>query len=61
MQLNLSPSFISFAQKALPLSQSLALLVHSWREVKDLWVDCAKKSDDEALRALFEYVYALLR
>ncbi|KAH8110477.1 hypothetical protein DFH11DRAFT_1547369 [Phellopilus nigrolimitatus] len=60
MQLNLSPTFISFAQKVLPLSRSLPLLVHSWREVTDLWLECAGRSDDEALKALFDLLQKLV-
>ncbi|PPQ84329.1 hypothetical protein CVT26_011486, partial [Gymnopilus dilepis] len=55
-QLNLSPSFIAFANKAEPLSASLPLLLHNWREVYELWVDAFKASDDEGLRALLEWV-----
>lgn len=53
-ELNLSEDFVSFSRKALPLSESLPLLVHSWREVLELWMDHADRSDDEALRALLE-------
>ncbi|KAI5120165.1 hypothetical protein M0805_008432 [Coniferiporia weirii] len=60
MQLNLSPTFIQFAQKAFPLSQSLPLLVHSWREITDLWLEYAEKSDDEALKALFDLMQKLV-
>lgn len=55
MELNISPPFIAFARKAHPLSQSLPLLVHSWKEVTNLWLECAEKSDDDTLRVLFEY------
>lgn len=61
MQLNLSLSFITFAHKAGPLSASLALLVHEWPKVVELWVECVEKADDEALRALFECVFRSLR
>lgn len=60
MQLNLSPSFISFSRNALPLSQSLALLVHSWKEVTELWLDCIRKSDDEAKKALLDLLQKLV-
>ncbi|KAL5531823.1 UTP20 [Sanghuangporus sanghuang] len=60
MQLNLSPSFISFAQKVSPLSQSLTLLVHSWREVTELWLSCVRGAEDEAMKALLDLFQKLV-
>ncbi|KAL5498462.1 UTP20 [Sanghuangporus vaninii] len=60
MQLNLSPSFISFAQKVSPLSQSLALLVHSWREVTELWLSCVRGAEDGAMKALLDLLQKLV-
>lgn len=34
----------------------MALLVHHWNEVVDLWLEAVDASDDEGLRALLEYV-----
>lgn len=55
-QLNLSPAFLRFAGQADPLSASMPLLLHNWREITDLWTAALDASDDEALRALLEYV-----
>ncbi|KAL5476563.1 UTP20_1 [Sanghuangporus weigelae] len=54
MQLNLSTLFIAFAQKVSPLSPSLTLLVHSLREVTELWLSCVRGAEDEAMKALLE-------
>jgi hypothetical protein len=63
-QLNLSPNFIRFAQKANPLSRSLPLLLHNWKAITDLWIEALESSDDEGLLALLEYaesnIFALL-
>ncbi|KAK0200950.1 hypothetical protein DFS33DRAFT_1090914 [Desarmillaria ectypa] len=53
-QLNLSPSFIAFANKASSLSASLPLLLHNWREVVELWISALKNSDDEGFKALLD-------
>jgi U3 small nucleolar RNA-associated protein 20 len=55
-QLNLAGSFIQFANEADPLSGSMALLLHHWKDVIGLWSDAMKVSDDEGLLALLEYV-----
>ncbi|KAI9456481.1 hypothetical protein HD554DRAFT_1994338, partial [Boletus coccyginus] len=54
-QLNLSPSFVQFANKADPLSLSMPLLLHNWRGIVELWMSAVDAADDEALRALLEY------
>ncbi|THV05318.1 hypothetical protein K435DRAFT_121028 [Dendrothele bispora CBS 962.96] len=59
-QLNLSPSFINFARKAGPLSASLPLLLHNWREVVGLWLSAQAESDDEGLKAILECVLSPL-
>ncbi|KAJ7931499.1 armadillo-type protein [Mycena leptocephala] len=53
-QLNLSPGFIKFAQRAGPLSASMPLLLHNWQEVMQLWVVALDESDDEGLRAVLD-------
>ncbi|KAJ3843214.1 hypothetical protein F5878DRAFT_721627 [Lentinula raphanica] len=53
-QLNLSPSFIKFSQKSAPLSSTLPLLLHNWREVLDLWLEAQAASNDEGLKALLD-------
>ncbi|EEB91024.1 hypothetical protein MPER_10690, partial [Moniliophthora perniciosa FA553] len=53
-QLNLSPSYVKFAQKAGPISASLPLLLHNWKEIVGLWVEALDSSDDEGLKALLE-------
>ncbi|KAL0955556.1 hypothetical protein HGRIS_001795 [Hohenbuehelia grisea] len=58
-QLNLAPSFLRYAQRVGPLSASMPLLLHSWREVVDLWMDALKESDDEGLRALLDLMQHL--
>jgi len=55
-QLNLSPAFLGFANKVQGLSASVPLLVHHSHEIAELWVEAAKEADDNALRALFEFV-----
>ncbi|KAK0189706.1 hypothetical protein F5146DRAFT_1052188 [Armillaria mellea] len=58
-QLNLSPSFITFGNKAASLSASLPLLLHNWREVVELWISALKSSDDEGFRALLDLLQKL--
>jgi len=55
-QLNLAPSFIQFANKADPLSASMPLLLHNWKDIYNLWLEAFESADDEGLRALLEYV-----
>ena len=54
-QLNLAGSFIQFANKADPLSGSMALLLHHWKDLIGLWSEAMEASDDEGLLALLEY------
>ncbi|KAK0476052.1 armadillo-type protein [Armillaria novae-zelandiae] len=58
-QLNLSPSFITFANKASSLSASLPLLLHNWHEVVELWISALKSSDDEGFKALLDLLQKL--
>ncbi|KAG6335501.1 hypothetical protein ID866_3590 [Astraeus odoratus] len=58
-QLNLSPAFIRFADQADPLSVSMPLLLHNWREIVDLWLEAIHTADDEALRALLDLLQKL--
>ncbi|KAF8901183.1 armadillo-type protein, partial [Gymnopilus junonius] len=53
-QLNLAPSFLSFAHKADGLSASMPLLLHNWRDIYDLWLEAFHAADDEGLRALLD-------
>jgi U3 small nucleolar RNA-associated protein 20 len=55
-QLNLSPAFLKFARQAGPLSASLPLLLHHWKDVLRLWIEAKDASDDEGLKAILEYV-----
>ena len=55
-QLNLSPAFLRFANKADLLSLSMPLLLHNWREIVELWLSALEDADDEALKALLESV-----
>ncbi|KAG7447295.1 uncharacterized protein BT62DRAFT_948312 [Guyanagaster necrorhizus] len=59
-QLNLSPSFIGFANKASSLSASLPLLLHNWREVVGLWISALKSSDDEGFKALLDLLQKMI-
>ena len=59
-QLNLSSVFIKFANDADPLSASMALLLHNWRGIVDLWNAALDDSDDEALKAMLEFVLATI-
>ncbi|TDL22984.1 hypothetical protein BD410DRAFT_769374 [Rickenella mellea] len=59
LELNLAPSFQSFARKANPLSQSLALLLYHWREVVELWTQAVDSADDEGLKALLDLLQKL--
>ncbi|THG95629.1 hypothetical protein EW026_g6070 [Hermanssonia centrifuga] len=51
-ELNLSPAFLQFANKADSLSASMPLLVHHWRDIIELWIQAIDNADDEALKAL---------
>lgn len=55
-ELNLAPAFIRFAKQADGLSASMALLVHNWKEITDIWLEAVDSADDEALKPLLEYV-----
>ena len=55
-ELNLAPAFLKFARDADPLSASMPLLLHNWKEVVELWFGALEESDDEGLRAILEYV-----
>lgn len=59
-QLNLAPSFIRFANKADPLSASMPLLLHNWKEIADLWIETFEVSDDEGLRPLLDLLQKLV-
>jgi U3 small nucleolar RNA-associated protein 20 len=54
--LNLASTFLEFARKANGLSASMALLVHHWKEVLELWLEAMVKTDEEGLKPLLEYV-----
>ncbi|KAG8220545.1 armadillo-type protein [Butyriboletus roseoflavus] len=58
-QLNLSPSFIQFANKVDPLSISMPLLLHNWRDIAESWMTAVDAADDEALRALLDLLQKL--
>ncbi|KAI0667028.1 hypothetical protein C8Q78DRAFT_412634 [Trametes maxima] len=53
-ELNLAPAFLKFARDADPLSASMPLLLHNWKEVVELWLEALGKSDDEGLKALLD-------
>ena len=55
-QLNLAPSFIKFANKADGLSASMPSLLHHHSQIVELWVTALDAGDNEALKALLEYV-----
>ncbi|KAJ1305976.1 hypothetical protein OPQ81_010691 [Rhizoctonia solani] len=59
-QLNLSPNFVSFANRASSLSGSLPMLLHHWEEVVSLWVDAVGTSDDEGLKPMIELSTCLM-
>lgn len=58
-ELNLTLGFLNYANKVQALSASMPLLLHNWKEVVDLWLDAVEVADDEALKALLEYVSCL--
>ncbi|KAK7030946.1 U3 snoRNP protein [Paramarasmius palmivorus] len=58
-QLNLSPSYVKFTQKAGPISASLPLLLHNWKEIVGLWVEALGSSNDEGLKALLDLLQKL--
>lgn len=53
-QLNLSPAFVKFAAESADISASMALLVHHWRDIIQLWLSALDNADDEALVALLD-------
>ena len=38
----------------------MPLLLHSWKEIVELWLAALEKSDDEGLKAILEYVLSIL-
>ncbi|CAE6388887.1 unnamed protein product [Rhizoctonia solani] len=59
-QLNLSPKFISFANRADSLSGSMAMLLHHWEEIVSLWSGTVSTSDDEGLKPMIELSTCLM-
>ncbi|KAI6103164.1 hypothetical protein EV401DRAFT_731012 [Pisolithus croceorrhizus] len=55
-ELNLSPAFVQFANKVEPLSASMPMLLHNWRDVVRYWQESVDSADHEALPALLECV-----
>ncbi|KAI0705265.1 armadillo-type protein [Cerioporus squamosus] len=53
-ELNLAPAFLKFARDADPLSASMPLLLHNWKEIVELWLGALDKSDDEGLKAILD-------
>jgi U3 small nucleolar RNA-associated protein 20 len=53
-QLNLAPAFIKFADHVEPLSLSMPLLLHHWKDIVSFWEEGMEASDDEGLRPLLE-------
>ncbi|KAF8623398.1 hypothetical protein AX17_007436 [Amanita inopinata Kibby_2008] len=58
-QLNLSPGFLNFANKAEQLCLSMPLLLHNWKEIINLWIEAMGLVDDEGLRALLDLLQKL--
>ncbi|KAF5354672.1 hypothetical protein D9756_005618 [Leucocoprinus leucothites] len=58
-QLNLAPSFITFANHAGPLSLSMPLLLHHWKEIVGHWEAAMDSTNDEGLRALLDLMQKL--
>ncbi|KAF8706717.1 Down-regulated in metastasis, partial [Rhizoctonia solani] len=59
-QLNLSPKFITFANRASSLSGSMAMLLHHWEELASLWIEAVNASDDEGLKPMIELSTCLM-
>ncbi|KAM6502751.1 Armadillo-type fold [Amanita muscaria] len=59
-QLNLSPSFLNFANDVKSLSLSMPLLLHNWREVVKLWIEAVNDAKDEGFKALLDLLQKLL-
>ncbi|PIL29525.1 hypothetical protein GSI_08333 [Ganoderma sinense ZZ0214-1] len=53
-ELNLAPAFLKFARDADPLSASMPLLLHNWKEIVEIWFGALEESDDEGLRAILD-------
>ncbi|KAI0753565.1 hypothetical protein C8Q80DRAFT_1342693 [Daedaleopsis nitida] len=53
-ELNLAPAFLQFARDADPLSASMPLLLHNWKEIVELWLGALEKSNDEGLKAILD-------
>ncbi|KAF9258369.1 hypothetical protein L218DRAFT_1080452 [Marasmius fiardii PR-910] len=60
-QLNLSPSYLTFAKKAAPISASLPLLLHNWKDVVELWLEALSSSNDEGLKALLDLIQKMVQ
>ncbi|KAF4598878.1 U3 snoRNP protein [Pleurotus pulmonarius] len=58
-QLNLSPSFLQYANLVEPLSASMPLLLHNWRDIVKLWLDALASSNDEGLKPLLDLMQNL--
>ncbi|KAG8720081.1 U3 snoRNP protein [Ceratobasidium sp. 395] len=59
-QLNLSPSFLAFADRVENLSGSFAMLLHHWEGIVRLWMDTVASSDEEAFKPLIELSTCLI-
>ncbi|KIP04980.1 hypothetical protein PHLGIDRAFT_25296 [Phlebiopsis gigantea 11061_1 CR5-6] len=58
-ELNLAPKFLEFANKVDGLSASMALLVHHWKDVVELWLDAMDSTDEEGLKPLLDLLQKL--
>lgn len=58
-QLNLSPSFLRFADRVEGLAGSMGLLLFHWSEVVDAWVEAVRGDGGEGLAVFLELVWVL--
>lgn len=60
-QLDLTPVFNNFADRAYPLSTSVALLLHHSKDIVAFWLEAIAQASGDTLRTLFECVSTFLK
>ncbi|KAG9038346.1 U3 snoRNP protein [Tulasnella sp. JGI-2019a] len=53
-ELNLAATHLAFSRGVEPMCRSMALLLHNWEEIVDMWVESLTGAEDEAVQPLLD-------
>ncbi|KAG8862294.1 U3 snoRNP protein [Tulasnella sp. 330] len=53
-ELNLAATHLSFSRRVEPMCRSMALLLHNWEEIVDMWMESLSAAEEEALQPLLD-------